>query len=167
MIPDGGLPEPAAPWHMLLGPLPDGAMPRRKPVASAEILATPAGRSIAGWDDVVLELSAGAAGSRVLHVLLDQSGQPLSASDHVLYWSEGAGVGQADPDTTPQIYQESIGGRFESDGTFSGTRWLIMGSEPASDADPQWDMTHREPTVSEVEALRSLVAELLRRQPPR
>jgi hypothetical protein len=133
-------------------------------VASPEILATPAGSAIAGWDNLSLELSAGTAGLRVLLVLLDQTGQPLSASDHVLYWSAGDALGPTGTPGPAQIRHESIGGRFESDGTFRGTCWSIVGPEPPDGEEPQWHMTPREPSASEVGTLRSLVAELLRRQ---
>ena len=108
----------------------------------------------------MLDLSAGTAGLRVLLVLLDKTGQPISASDSVLYrW---AGFGEP-----AQIRQESIGGRFEPYGTFRGTYWSVLGPEPADGEDPQWEMTPREPTATEVAALTALVAELLERQPPR
>ena len=168
MNPGESLPQSHAPWHVLLGPLPAEAVPRRKPVASPEILATPAGAAIAGWENLVLELSAGAAGLRVLQVLLDQTGQPISGSDHVLYRLEGVSpAGNREGHAPARIQQESIGGRFEPDGTFRGTCWHVVGPEPADGEDPQWEMTPREPTAQEVAALRGLVAELLQRQEPR
>lgn len=153
--------ETPASWHALLGPLPADAAPRRKPVAPPEILATPDGAAISGWEEVVLELSAGAAGLRVLQVLLDATGQPLSASDHVLYCADRPGA-----DAPARIRHESIGGRFETDGSFLGTCWHMVGSEPADEEEPRWEMTPRRPTVDEVAALRALVAELLERQRP-
>jgi hypothetical protein len=115
--------------------------------------------AIAGWESLVLDLSAGAAGLRILQVLLDAGGRPLSASDHVLFRSAPAGGSG-----TVQIRQESIGGRFESDGEFRGTVWLISGPEPVDDEEPPWEMSPRAPTTGEVEALRQLVAEIVRRR---
>jgi hypothetical protein len=139
-------------WHVLLGPLPADAVPRRQPVGTPEILATSAGAAIAGWEQLVLDLSAGAAGLRVIHVLVDGEGRLLSASDMVLYRSADA-----------EMRQESVGGRFEADGSFHGARWLTMGLEPEGDAPPAWTSTPSEPTAADVIALGALVAEMLRR----
>jgi hypothetical protein len=105
----------------------------------------------------MIELSAGAAGLRVLQVVRDAEGRLLSASDHVLFRS----VAEGQP---VQIRQESIGGRFESDGDFRGTFWLITGPEPVDDEEPRWELSPREPTKDEVEALRELVAEVVGRR---
>jgi hypothetical protein len=112
---------------------------------------------VAGWESLVLELSAGSAGLRVVQVLLDAEGRLLSASDHVLFRSETEGQ-------PVQIRQESIGGRFESDGAFRGTFWLTTGPEPVDEEEPRWGLSPREPTKGEVEALRQLVAEMVRRR---
>ena len=79
---------PAAPWHALLAPIPPDVIPKRQPVASPEILAEPYGAAIAGWEQLTVELSAGSAGLRHVLVVLDATGQPISASDTVLYRSE-------------------------------------------------------------------------------
>ncbi len=92
-------------------------------------------------------------------VLLDAAGQLLSASDHVHFREPPAGQSPA------RIRQESIGGRFEADGAFRGTCWLVTGPEPVDDEPPRWEMTPRQPRPEEVERLRGLTAELLRRQP--
>lgn len=147
------------PWLALLAPLPAGATPRASPVASPALPATPDGAAIAGWVSLVLELSAGSAGLRIVQVLLDAKGRPLSASDHVLFRSEPAG-----PREPVQIRQESIGGRLEPDNDFRGTFWLVTGPEPVDEGEPEWEMTPREPTVAEVNGLKELVAELVRRQ---
>lgn len=129
-------------------------------MASAETVASPAGDAIAGWENLSLELSAGAAGSRIVQVLLDRTGQPISASDHVLHRSPHP----ADSSAPAQIEQESVGGRFEADGSFRGTHWQVTGAEPPDGEEPQWTMTPRPPTPAEIGSLRSLVAELLRRE---
>jgi len=144
------------PWHALLAPLPADAVPLRKPVGSPEILATPHGASIAGWEQLTVDLSAGSAGLRVVLVILDAGGRPISASDAVLYRVEPA-----------QMRQDSIGGRIEPDGTFRGTCWRTEGPEPPDGEEPQWDMRRSEPTPSQVSALMALVAEVVRRAPPR
>jgi hypothetical protein len=106
---------------------------------------------------VILDLSTGDGGGRVVTVLLDASGRLLSASDHVHFREAGAAGAPV------RVRQESIGGRFEADGTFRGTCWLLTGPEPPDDEPPQWEMTPRPPRPDEVERLRGLTAELLRR----
>ena len=63
------------------------------------------------------------------------------------------------------VHQESVGGRFEADGSFRGTRWHSMAVEREGDDAPQWDSTRKVPSPGDVEALRGLVADLVRRQP--
>jgi len=153
----GGVSPDLPPWHALLGPLPAGSAPRSSPVGSPLIHGTPDGAAVADWETLMIELSAGAAGLRVLQVVRDAEGRLLSASDHVLFRSEA----ERQP---VQIRQESIGGRFESDGDFRGTCWLITGPELVDEEEPRWELTPREPTKGEVEALRLLVAEIIRRR---
>lgn len=127
----------------------------------------PTGAAIAGWEQLVLELSAGAAGLRVVMVVLGDTGQPISASDMVLYRAEvGGGRGAAGACASVEIHQESVGGRLEPDGTFRGTRWRTVGLEPGDGEDPKWESMPSEPSVAEVAGLKALIAELLRRQPP-
>lgn len=147
-------------WHALLAPLPDGATVRRKPVGSAEILATPEGAAIAGWEQLTIELSAGASGLRHVLVVLDAAGQPISASDAVLYRREFPGRSEV------EIRQESVGGRLETDGTFRGTRWSTVGVETPSADEPQLDSVPSTPSADDVAALQRLVADVLRRCPP-
>jgi hypothetical protein len=144
-----------AAWHALLAPLPDGAEPRRQPVASPELMAAGAAEAIAGWEDLVIELSAGSEGLRVVQVVRDGRGRLLGASDHVLIRNTST--------MPPMVRQESIGGRFEPDGRFNGTCWSMEGNEPPEDAPPDWRMVRRAPTDGEVHALRRLVAETIER----
>ncbi len=144
------------PWHVLLAPLPADAVPIRKPVGSPEILATPNGAAIAGWEQLTVDLSAGSAGLRVVLVVLDASDRPISASDAVLYRVEPA-----------QIRHDSIGGRIEPDGTFLGTCWRTEGPEPPNGEEPKWESTRSEPSPSQINALMALVAGMVRRAPPR
>lgn len=145
-------------WHALLAPLPPDAVPTRKPVATAEVLASPEGAAIVGWEQLTMHLAAGQAGLRILLVVLDASATPVAASDHVLYWSPGER-----PTDPRQIRQESIGGRLGPDGSFSGTCWLTTGPEPANDDPPQWESTPRQPTAAEAARLLALVADLVGR----
>ncbi|HEX9055335.1 MAG TPA: hypothetical protein VF830_10555 [Gemmatimonadales bacterium] len=144
--------NPRPSWHALFAPLPADAVPRRQPVAPPEVLPTPAGAAIAGWEQLVLDFSAGGTAMRVVHVVLDGDGRPISASDMVFYRTGPA-----------EIRQESVGGRFEADGSFRGTRWLTAGPEPADDEPPDWESTPSEPSAADVAALRALVDEMLRR----
>jgi hypothetical protein len=145
-------------WHALLAPLPRGATPRVSPLNAPPEQAAPDRSAIAGWESLVLELTAGPAGLRILQVLLDAEGQLLSASDHVLFRFE-----PGDQGGPVQIRQESIGGRFEPNGDFRGTYWLITAPEPVDEEEPNWEMVPRKPTGDEVAALRQLVGEIVRR----
>lgn len=153
-------------WHVLLGPLPSDAMPLRQPVAPPEVLAGPNGWAVAGWEQLVLHLSAGAAGSRTFLVVLDASGALVSAGDAVLYRT-----GLTDPAPPPEdaaalIRQESVGGRFEPGGSFHGTRWQSVAIDRGEE-ELDWESTPSEPSPDDVTRLRALVVELIRRQPPR
>ena len=151
-------PLTAPDWHSLLGPLPSDLVPQRQPVASAEVLASPTGAAIAGWEQLVLNLSAGSAGRRTILVVLDGSGTLLSASDAVLYHTDSnhaAGAGA--------VIQLSIGGRFEEDGSFHGTRWHSVAVERAGAEEPEWESTPSQPSEDDVEGLRKVVTELMRR----
>jgi hypothetical protein len=44
--------------------------------------------------------------------------------------------------------------------------WLITGDDPMDEETPRWDMNPRTPTKEEAEALKLLVAEVVRRRPP-
>jgi hypothetical protein len=146
-------------WHALLAPLPGNVRARRRPVATATGLDPAAAASIAGWSSLVLDLSA-AGGLRVVQVLLDADGRPLSASDHVLFRSAGR-----EGSDRPWIRQENIGGRFEADGDFRGTYWQVEGPEPEGDEPPRWTPVPRAPTREEVAGLIALVEEVRRRGP--
>jgi len=150
---------PRSPWHALLAPLPSGVRPVRKPIAPPELLATAEGSAIAGWTSVTLEFSAAGRGLRHLLITLDETGRPISASDHVLFRAPNP----EHPTGPADMRQESIGGRLEVDGTFRGTCWLVTGPEPEDDEQPAWDMRSRAPREEEIVALKGLVAELIRR----
>jgi hypothetical protein len=157
----------ALPWHRLLAPLPDGVVPRRRPVATPEVLASPHGAAIARWDQVTVELSAGAAGLRHVLIVLDASGRPISASDSVLYRAElprpgDGGEPASASEGEAEICHESLGGRLEEDGTFRGTRWCSFGVEVAGEDEARWEPMSFQPSAAEVDGLKALVAEVMR-----
>jgi hypothetical protein len=154
-------------WHALLGPLPADAVPLRKPVAPPEVLASPTGWAVAGWEQLVLHLTAGAAGSRTILVVLDAAGTLLSAGDSVLYHTSLSETPAPSEDAVALIRQESVGGRFEPDGSFHGTRWHSVAVDRGGEEDPEWESTRSEPSPDDVARLRIVVEELIRRQPPR
>jgi ribosomal protein S18 acetylase RimI-like enzyme len=153
-------------WHTLLGQLPTDAVPVRQPVAPPEVLASPTGWAVAGWEHLVLHLSAGASGSRTILVVLDASGTLLSGSDSILYYT--APPAAPPPiDDTAMVHIENVGGRFEPDGSFRGTRWHSVAVDRPEDEEVEWESTRNEPTAEDVSGLRMLTAELIRRQPPK
>jgi hypothetical protein len=134
-------------------------------VASAEVLARPEGGALAGWEQLVLHMSAGAAGSRTVLVVLDGMGTLLSANDGVLYRS-GLNEPAPPPDGAPAlIRQENVGGRFEEDGSFRGTRWRSIAIDRGED-ELEWESTSSEPTEEDAAELRLVVAEVIRRATP-
>src|SRR3954468_7300900 len=152
---------PGPPWHGLLAPLPREAVPVRQPVASPEVLAGPTGYALEGWEQLVLHLSPGAAGLRTILVVLDADGTLLSASDAVLYRS--APVGASSPANgagAATILQMSVGGRFEPDGSFHGTRWHSVAVERGGEEELEWESTPSSPSEEDVEGLRALVADV-------
>ena len=164
------LSAPAKPWHALLAPPPDDAIVVRQPVGTPEVLSTPEGAAIAGWEQLTVELSAGPAGLRHILVVLTASGQLISASDTVLYRSE---VSKTAQDTTPsspatdhvEFHSETIGGRFELDGTFHGTRWETSGIESSDGSEPEMSSKRSTPSEEDIAAIKSLVSDLIKRQP--
>jgi hypothetical protein len=141
------------PWHALLAPLPPEARPIRRPVVPEEIAGSPAGAAVAGWSSLVLELSSAGAGLRVLQVLLDAEGRPLSASDHVHYRASDAAL----------WVQDSLGGRFEPDGSFRGTRWHGTAPDIPEIEEAQWALVRADPEPHELARLRDLIAEIITR----
>jgi hypothetical protein len=152
-------PRPAQPWHVLFAPLPEGAVPRRSPVAAPGTPGAAEGSPIAGWQSVVLDLSDPGVGMRVVMATLDGEGRLLGGSDMVMYRAETA------PGVVESLH-ESVGGRFEPDGTFRGTRWRSLIVERDGDEDDrQTSGTPSAPTEADVTGIRRVVAELLRRAP--
>ena len=159
-------PAPAAPWHALFAPLPPGAVPVRKPVATPGTPGAADGSPIAGWEMLTLEMSAGPAGSRLVTITLDETGRAISASDWVMHRSErkaAAGEGEGLVD----YVHLTVGGRIEKDGTFHGTRWRTVSVQGARGETLSSDSTPSQPTPEDARALLSIVNETVRRVPAR
>jgi len=148
-------PQPLDPWHALLAPLPDDVVVKRRPVAPPEITGKPEGAAIAGWEQLTVELSAAGRGMRHLLVVLDAHGTPISANDMVMYSAELGGE--------HVFFQENVGGRLETDGSFRGTRWRTLGVEGPKDDEARLEASPSQPTAAESAALKTLVAEILKR----
>ena len=106
-----------------------------------------------GWEQLTVELSAGAHGLRHLMVVLE-GGKPISAGDWVMYCSGN-----------PLEYvHENLGGRIQPDGSFLGTRWRTVAVDvPGKDEAETKEMVKSEPTPEDVAALMALVKEVLKR----
>lgn len=140
------------PWLGLLAPLPDDARPVRRAVLSEEVKKAHPGSEAAGYTSLLLDLSAPPLGLRVLLVTMDAGGTLVSASDMVHRRVGG------------RLEQESLGGRFEPDGSFRGTCWV--GSAPDSDQETaDWDLKPSAPTTEQVNRFRELIAQLRQRDP--
>jgi hypothetical protein len=150
------------PWHELLASLPADAVPRRQPIAAPEVLARPEAAAIADWQQLVVELSAGSAGLRILLVVLDGSGRPISASDAVLRTETVSDLGDNASVAVRHVH-ENIGGRLEADGSFRGTRWRTISVDTDSGAREIQQSTPSEPSAADAEQLKALVEEIVRR----
>jgi hypothetical protein len=152
---------PAPPWLSLLSPLPPDAVVHRKPVASAAQLAAGTAGPIAGWQSVTVNLSEPAHGLRHVLVTLDEHGRLLAAGDHVMF------VRETSPDGEATITDhESIGGRFEDDGSFRGTHWNSrLESRGGNDEDSVTTASsNRLPTEDEIARLRRIVERVLQHE---
>lgn len=148
-------------WLALLAPLPESVTVERKPVASAKQIAHGTAGSIAGWQSISVNLWA-PEGSRNVLITVDESGKLLSAGDHVLFIrpSERDGV-------KITIYDhESVGGRYNDDGSFQGTRWQTR-NEQIVDADDDDDgettSTPSAPSADDIAGLNRIVADVTKR----
>jgi hypothetical protein len=149
-------------WLELLSPVPADAVVEKKPVASAQQLAAGTAGPIAGWQSVTVNLSQPEFGLRHVQITLDENGELLSGSDHVMFVRE----------TTPDGEQatlsdhESVGGRFEKDGRFLGTYWMVTLERGATEDDSVTrSAEHRPPSEDEVTALRRIIDDVLSRLP--
>lgn len=109
---------------------------------------------LAGWEQLVVELTEGFHARRVVHVLIDGAGALLSASDHVMtVVSEPAGsAGGVGSDlaapAAERYYHESVGGRFDGEDRFDGTYWRMWTIDTGDDAVSTDDDENVEPTGS-------------------
>ena len=151
-------------WLELLAPLPADVAPSRKPVASAEQLEQGTAGPIAGWQSISVNLCEPEYGLRHVLVTLDENGQLLSGGDHVMFVRETAPHDDCIATVTDH---ESVGGRFETDGSFRGTYWKTT-LESSPDGDDESSVTRsaekRAPSDDEVAALRRIIADVLKRK---
>lgn len=153
--------DETAAWHALFAPLPADVLPQRQPIAPPEVLARPDAAAIAGWEQISIFLSAGAAGLRHVLVVLDGDARPLSASDMLLHRRIRPG---APTEEAIEHIHESVGGRLEPDGTFLGTRWRTVSVMAEDDEEPMdGESTPSAPSAADIAALKALVDEVLRR----
>jgi hypothetical protein len=151
-------------WLALFAPLPDDAVIERKPVAPPELVASGQADAVAGWHSVTVHLSAAAAGMRHVLITLDANDRLLSAGDMVMFERKE----QRDGDTVTIYDQENVGGRYEEDGSFRGTRWVTHTEQIGDDHDNAHATSlPSPPSPADVASLRSLVDAVLRRAPAR
>jgi hypothetical protein len=150
-------------WLALFAPLPDHAVIERKPVASPELVASGAAEAIAGWESITAHLSD-PAGMRHVLITLDGNGRLISGGDMLLLQREERRGGHV-----VTIYdQENVGGRFEEDGSFRGTRWLTH-TEQIGDDDEDAHTTSlpSPPSERDVASLRAIIDAVMKRAPGR
>ena len=152
---------PAPPWLSLLAPLPHDVVPQRKPVATAEQLANGTAGPIAGWQSIIVNLSEPAFGLRHVQITLDEQGRLLSGGDLVMFVRETSPDGEVATLTD----HESLGGRFEEDGSFRGTHWKATLESSADDDESSVTRSaqHRQPSEEEIAELRRIIADVLDR----
>ena len=150
-------------WLALFAPLPDDAVVERKPVASPELIASGQADPVAGWDSISVNLSD-VAGMRHVLITLDANDLVLSASDMVMFQHE-----EQRGRTVVTIYDhENVGGRFEEDGSFRGTRWMTHTEQIGDDQEHAHSTSLPSPPSSaDVTSLRAIVAAVLKRAPAR
>ena len=151
-------------WHALFAPIPDDAVVERKPVASPALIESGQADAIAGWNSISVHLSDVGSGLRHVLITLDANDRLLSASDMVLFERKEHRGGQV-----MTIYDhENIGGRFEEDGSFRGTRWVTV-TEQVGDDEEHAHTTSlpSPPSASDVASLRAVVDAVLKRAPAR
>ena len=149
-------------WLALLSDVPAGVAVQRTPVASAEQIEKGTAGPIAGWQSIIVDLSEPKVGLRHVQITLDENGQLLSGGDHVML------VLETDPgdDCLALVTEhESVGGRFESDGSFRGTYWkTILETSPGDpDTSVPRSTEKRAPSADEVARLTALVQDVLKR----
>ena len=152
------MPSPA--WLELLSPLPGDAKPERKPVASAQQIEQGTAGPITGWHNIMVNLSDPGVGLRHVQITLDAAGTLLAGGDHVMFVRETRPGGEV-----ILTDHESIGGRFEKDGSFLGTHWktTLESSAGEEEGSITRNAEHRSPTDDEITALRGIIDDVLQR----
>lgn len=133
-------------------------------MASPELVASGEADAIAGWESLTVHLSDPAAGMRHVLITLDGNGTLLAAGDTVLVQREE----QRGRDLVTIYDQEDVGGRFEEDGSFRGTRWITH-TEQIGDDDEHAHTTSlpSPPSEEDVRSLRAIIDAVLKRAPGR
>ena len=146
-------------WLALLSPIPEHAVPERKPVASAEQIANGTDGPIAGWSSITVNLSDPGVGLRHVMVTLDASGKILAAGDHVMVAHEVLrdGVEFTISITKASAADTKTMGRFAARG--GGRIWKDRRIR-MSRASPVHAVA---PTEEEIAALTRLVADVMAR----
>lgn len=132
-------------------------------MASPELVASGEAEAIAGWESITAYLSD-PAGMRHVLITLDAKGTLLSGGDMVLLQRQE----QRGRDVVKIYDQENVGGRFEEDGSFRGTRWLTH-TEQIGDDDESAHATSlpSPPSERDVASLRAIVDAVIKRAPGR
>jgi hypothetical protein len=132
----------------------------KAPVATAEQIASGTAKAIEGWHSVRVFLSEPEFGLRHLLITLDQDDRLLSGGDHVMFVLETTPDGSEATLTA----HESVGGRFETDGSFLGTYWNTTSeNSPGEDAGVTRTAERRPPSDEEITKLRGLIEDVLGR----
>jgi hypothetical protein len=111
---------------------------------------------------VTVNLSKPEHGLRHVLVTLDEHGALLSGSDLVMYVLETS----PDGDEATLTEHHSVGGRFETDGSFRGTHsklTLESAADGGEDESKVRSAENRPPTDEEITALRRLIEDVLSR----
>jgi hypothetical protein len=151
-------------WLGLFAPLPPDVAIERKAVASAELLAAGKADAIAGWESIAVYLSDIDRGMRHVLITIDGDGTLLSGGDTVMFHHD-----EVRGEEVWHIYDhESVGGRFEPDGSFRGTRWQSRAEHAGDEEEPRASSATPSPPSDADEArLRALVTWVLERAPAR
>lgn len=146
-------------WLALFAPLPDDAVVERKPVASPELAASGKADAIEGWESITAYLSD-PAGVRHVLITVDGNGTLLAGNDMVMFQREE----QRGRDLVTIYDHENVGGRFEGDGSFRGTRWITH-TEQIGDDDENAQATSlpSPPSEQDVASLRAIIDAVIRR----
>lgn len=138
-------------------------MVERKPVASPELMASGQADAIAGWDSISVHLYD-EAGMRHVLITVDANDRLLSASDLVLFERRE----QRGSDVVTIYDQETVGGRYEEDESFRGTRWVTRTEQIGDDHEHAHSTSlPSPPSPAHVASLRAVVDAVLKRAPSR